>query len=108
MTGANEIAVALRHEKDKGTLPYVTAKGRGAIAKQILAVAREEGIPVREDADLVALLEKLDIDSPIPVAAFAAVAEILALLYRANSQADRPAVRHGERRSDRPVPPQGR
>ncbi|MCB2009078.1 MAG: EscU/YscU/HrcU family type III secretion system export apparatus switch protein [Geminicoccaceae bacterium] len=87
MTGANEIAVALRHDRDGGTLPCVTARGRGAIARQILAVAREEGIPVREDADLVAILEKLDVGSPIPVAAFAAVAEILALLYRTNRQA---------------------
>ncbi|MCB9944757.1 MAG: EscU/YscU/HrcU family type III secretion system export apparatus switch protein [Geminicoccaceae bacterium] len=87
MESSHEIAIALRYDRESGTLPYVTAKGRGAIARQILAVAREEGIPVRKDADLAALLEKLDMQSPIPVAAFAAVAEILALLYRTNSAA---------------------
>ena len=37
----------------------------------------------REDADLVELLAAVDVDSPIPLEAFAAVAEILAYLYQA-------------------------
>jgi flagellar biosynthesis protein len=41
---------------------------------------------VREDADLVELLSHVDIDSKIPLEAFAAVAEILAYVYRANGQ----------------------
>jgi flagellar biosynthesis protein len=80
------LAIALRYDRDRGDLPRVSAKGRGAIAAQIVAIARAHGIEVRRDEDLAAVLETLRIDSPIPVAAFAAVAEILAHLYRANQQ----------------------
>jgi flagellar biosynthesis protein len=42
-------------------------------------------VKVREDADLVEVLSKLEVDSPIPVEAFAAVAEILTYVYQANA-----------------------
>jgi type III secretion system FlhB-like substrate exporter len=35
----------------------------------------------------VTLLEKLDINTPIPLEAYAAVAEILAYVYKANDKA---------------------
>ena len=41
----------------------------------------------REDADLVQILAAVDVDSPVPTEAYAAVAEILAYLYRANGEA---------------------
>jgi flagellar biosynthesis protein len=85
MIDAHERAVALRYHPEKGELPEVTAKGRGAIAAQIKAIAAEQGIPIRRDSDLVAVLDTLDLGSPIPTVAFAAVAEILAQLYRANA-----------------------
>ena len=85
MIDEHERAVALRYHPEKGELPEVTAKGRGAIAAQIKAIAAERGIPVERDGDLVAVLDKLDVGSPIPTVAFAAVAEILAQLYRANA-----------------------
>jgi flagellar biosynthesis protein len=42
---------------------------------------------VREDADLVEVLEKLDIDAIIPLDAYAAVAEILSYVYKTNAKA---------------------
>lgn len=81
-----DLAVALRFEPDAGDLPRITAKGRGAIAAQILAIAEERGVDVQRDPDLASMLGALEIDSPIPLAAFAAVAEILARLYRANRE----------------------
>ena len=83
MIDEHERAVALRYYPEKGELPEVTAKGRGAIAAQIKAIAAERGIPAQRDGDLVAVLDKLDVGSPIPTVAFAAVAEILAQLSRA-------------------------
>lgn len=77
-----EIAVALRYDPAAGRLPEVTARGRGAVAAQILALAAEHGVPVRRDAKLAQILAALDVGRPIPAAAFAAVAEILAYLYR--------------------------
>ena len=77
-------AVALRYDRKGDDLPKVVAKGRGAIADQIIAVAEANGVTVRRDQDLVDILDQLEINAPIPVAAFAAVAEILAHLYRIN------------------------
>lgn len=90
MSEADDYAVALRYHHEgqpsgSGTLPEVTAKGRGAIAAQILGIAAANGIPIERDPDLVTILGKLDVGSPIPTVAFAAVAEILAHLYRANA-----------------------
>ena len=79
-----ETAVALRYRPDEDDLPRLSAKGRGPVARQIVAVAEAHGVAVRRDVELVQLLDALDVDSPIPLAAFAAVAEILAHLYRRN------------------------
>jgi len=78
------VAVALKYELGSEHAPKVTAGGRGAIAEQILAIAFATGTRVREDADLAEMLSAIDIDSEIPIEAFAAVAEILAYVYRAN------------------------
>jgi flagellar biosynthesis protein len=80
----SNVAVALRHDRKAGTLPRIVASGRGSVAEQILAIARAEGIEVRQDADLAEVLSALEVGSDIPVEAFAAVAEILSYLYRAN------------------------
>ena len=66
-------------------MPRIIASGEGTLAEQILQVAWANNIKVREDADLVEVLSAIDIDSEIPIEAFAAVAEILAYVYRVNS-----------------------
>lgn len=78
------IAVALEEQGDKA--PKITASGRGFVAEQILEIAFANGVKVREDADLVQVLNAVDVDSDIPTEAYAAVAEILAYVYRANGQ----------------------
>ena len=78
------VAVALQYEPEKDNAPRVIAGGRGSIAEQILQIAFAQGLKVREDPDLAELLTAIDIDSEIPVEAFAAVAEILIYVYRAN------------------------
>lgn len=80
------VAVALRYDPAGGDLPRVTARGRGRIARRIIELARQAGVPVRQDPDLAQLLARLEAGSAIPVEAFAAVAEILALLYRENAR----------------------
>jgi len=78
-------AVALKHERGTGTAPHIVASGKGHVAEQILQIAFAQGIKVREDADLTELLTMLEVDSPIPLEAYAAVAEILAYVYKANA-----------------------
>jgi flagellar biosynthesis protein len=85
----NKQAVALTYDKDKDAAPRLTAKGKGFIAQQIIDLAREHDIEIRQDADLVNILSKIDLNTPIPVEAYAAVAEILAYIYKANRAAGR-------------------
>ncbi len=80
------IAVALSHEKGSSDAPVVTATGEGELAKQILQIAFEHGVKVREDADLAQILKEVDVDSPIPLEAFAAVSEILSYLYKSQGE----------------------
>jgi len=79
------VAVALAHDLIDSRPPKVVAGGRGQIAEQILEIAFANGVKVREDADLAQLLSSIDIDTEIPVEAFAAVAEILTYVYQANA-----------------------
>ena len=64
----------------------MVASGTGSVAEQILNLAFANGVKVREDADLVQILGALDVDMEIPAEAYAAVAEILVYVYRANGQ----------------------
>jgi flagellar biosynthesis protein len=78
-------AAALRYERASTRAPHILARGRGETAERILAVAREHGIPVREDRDLVELLCACEVGDEIPVELYAAVAEILSWLYAHNA-----------------------
>lgn len=79
-----QIAVALDEGEGENALPRIAAAGRGKIAEQILQLAFEHGIKVREDSALAEMLATVELDSPIPSEAFLAVAEILSYVYRAN------------------------
>ena len=46
-------AVALKFQMGKDSAPQVLAKGKGKIAEKILETAREHGIPLYEDPELV-------------------------------------------------------
>ncbi len=83
----DKLAIALAYERGVDQSPLVTAKGKGYIAEQIIKLARENGVEIREDADLVTLLNRIDIGEPIPVEAYMAVAEILSYIYRKNAKA---------------------
>lgn len=79
-------AVALDWNPAADAVPKVVASGVGAVAEQILNLAFANGVRVRQDADLVQILAALDVDMEIPPEAYAAVAEILIYVYRANGQ----------------------
>lgn len=79
---ANAVALAYR----SGDLaPQVVAKGRGLIAEEIIARAREHGVFVHESKELVALLMQVELDKNIPPELYRAVAELLAWLYHIES-----------------------
>ena len=74
-------AVALAY-READAAPRVVAKGRGLIAEEIIARAKENGIYVHESPELVSLLLQIDLDQRIPPQLYIAVAELLAWLYR--------------------------
>lgn len=86
---AQREAVALAYSQTDAA-PRVVAKGRGLIAEQIIAKAKEHGVFVHESPELVALLTQVDLDQHIPSELYVAVAELLAWLYRleASRQSD--------------------
>ncbi len=77
-------AVALRYDQDRDQAPKVTAKGQGFMAGKIIELAREAGVPIKEDADLVEVLSRLDLNESIPPETYVVVAEILAWVYKVN------------------------
>jgi flagellar biosynthesis protein len=74
-------AIALAYSQTDAA-PRVVAKGKGLIAEQIIARAKEHGVYVHESPELVALLTQVDLDEHIPPQLYVAIAELLAWLYR--------------------------
>lgn len=77
-------AAALRY--DGGDAPTLVASGRGPVADRIVEVAREHGIPLREDPVLAEALAVLDLDTTVPPELYRAVAEALLWAYRLQSR----------------------
>lgn len=77
-------AVALKYIPGRDQAPRVTAKGQGLLAKKIIELARQHGIPIQEDPALVQVLAQLDFYQEIPPEAYLIVAEILAFVYSMN------------------------
>ncbi|CAI6031087.1 Flagellar biosynthetic protein FlhB [Paenibacillus sp. JJ-100] len=77
-------AVALKYVPGENEAPVVIAKGRGKVAEAILEKAKENGVPVQEDAALVEVLSKLDLDEQIPAELYQLVAEVLTYVYQAD------------------------
>jgi flagellar biosynthesis protein len=57
--------------------PHVAATGVGQIADRIVEIAREAGVPIRQDEALAEALAALDVGAEIPPALYQAVAEAL-------------------------------
>ena len=86
VTNPTHFAVALKYS-DKERAPRVIAKGTDLVALRIRALAGEHNIPVLEAPPLTrALYRHTRLDAEIPVALYAAVAEVLAWAYQLNRQ----------------------
>lgn len=84
-------AAALRYEAGADRAPRVVAKGRGAIAEEILRRARQSGVPIHESPELAAALTQFELDQQVPPALYIAIAEVLAWAYQLQAQAPSPA-----------------
>ncbi|UOE92857.1 EscU/YscU/HrcU family type III secretion system export apparatus switch protein [Alkalihalobacillus sp. LMS39] len=79
-------AIALRYDDKKDQAPKVIAKGKGLVADEIIAKAKEHQLPIQEDPNLVELLSKLEINETIPVELYEVVAEVFAFVYQIDKQ----------------------
>lgn len=75
-------AVALGYDQEKDRAPRVVAKGKGASAENIIKIAQLHNLPIKEDADLVELLSKVELDREVPEKLYVAVAEVFSFLYK--------------------------
>jgi flagellar biosynthetic protein FlhB len=83
LTNPTHYAVALGFDFGTMDAPKVLAKGRNLLAEEIKAEARWAGVPIIENPPLArSLYRSVEVGQPIPVDLYAAVAAILAYLYR--------------------------
>ena len=82
VTNPTHVAVALRYGP-KDPAPVVIAKGHDDVALRIRTEARKHGIPILENRRLARALDaEVAIGKPVPAAHFAAVARVLAFVYK--------------------------
>lgn len=87
ITNPTHFAVALKYSNKDMRAPRVVAKGSDLVALRIRELAREHHIPVLEAPPLTrALYRHTRLDAEIPVALYAAVAEVLAWAYQLKHQ----------------------
>jgi flagellar biosynthetic protein FlhB len=83
LTNPTHYAVALGFDFATMEAPKVMAKGRNLLAEEIKAEARWAGVPILENPALArSLYRSVEVGQPIPIDLYAAVAAILAWLYR--------------------------
>lgn len=85
VTNPTHIAVALRYDRKTMRAPKVVAKGIRLNAEGIRELARQHQVPILENKPLARLLFKHGrVGGEVPAQFYAAVAEVLAWVYRVN------------------------
>jgi type III secretion protein U len=88
VTNPTRIAIALRYQEGETPLPVVVAKGEHLMARRIIEIAREAGVPVMENVPLArALHEQVQVDQYIPADLIEATAEVLRWVKRLEQNA---------------------
>ena len=89
ITNPTEIAVAIHYDSEKTPLPVVIAKGEGLLARRMMQIAREEGIPILENIPLARSLHyDAPVDQYIPSSLIEPVAEVLRWVQSLKDEAD--------------------
>jgi flagellar biosynthetic protein FlhB len=99
LANPTHISIALRYRPEEGA-PLVVAKGYDEIALYIRKIAKQHGIPVVENKPLArALARQVKVGRSIPVEMYAAVAEVLAFVYRLRMGQRSAMARFSQRRN---------
>jgi flagellar biosynthetic protein FlhB len=95
VTNPEHYSIAIRYDESTMVAPVVVAKGLDSLAMRIRYIARQHGIPIVERPPLArGLYRDVEVGRPIPPDFYAAVAEVLAYVYRLDEGA-RPDVGTG-------------
>ena len=81
MPDDDEIAIALKYDKQKDQAPRVIAKGLKFKAEKIRQIAEQAGVPVMRNVPLANALYKVDVGEEISEELYDAVAEVLTFVY---------------------------
>lgn len=88
VTNPTHFAVAIQYDRAKMDAPIVIAKGGDHLAKRIIKIAKESGVPVVERKPVARFLFKnCELGQPIPLELYQAVAEILNFVQKMRSVA---------------------
>lgn len=79
-------AAALKYDRSKDAAPKVVAKGKGQSADNIIKIAQLHHLPIKEDADLIELLSKVELNKEVPEALYKAVAEVFSFIYKVTNK----------------------
>jgi flagellar biosynthetic protein FlhB len=83
VTNPTHFAIAIKYDSEKMTAPKVVAKGADFMAMRIRQIAMTSGVPLVERKELArALYKSVEVGQEVPPEFYAAVAEILAYVYR--------------------------
>lgn len=99
MKDASELkkAVALSYDEGVDEAPRVVATGSGRVAERIVETAREAGIAIQQNPELVSALAALDLGEQIPAELYPVVAEVLVWVRRLDrEQSESGKARKGE------------
>lgn len=107
----DESAVALTY--DGVTAPRISAAGEGDLARQIVELALQSGVPTFNEPGLANVLSQLDVGTEIPEPLYLAVAELIAFAWKVRETAAveinplpaLPAPEVGAARSEAAAPP---
>jgi flagellar biosynthesis protein FlhB len=93
VTNPEHFAVALEYQPATMRAPIMIAKGRNLLAQKIKQFAQWHEIPIVENRPLAqALYKAVDVGESIPANLYAAVAEVLAFIFRAQARASAAAA----------------
>jgi flagellar biosynthetic protein FlhB len=85
LTNPTHLAIALRYDRKTMKAPRIVAKGSRLNALKIREIATQHQVPIMENKPLARMLFKHGrVGGEIPAELYAAVAEVLAWVYRVN------------------------
>ena len=87
ITNPTHYAVAIKYDEEKSHAPIVVAKGMDKVAQNIKKIARENNVHIVQNPPLArSLYAQVEVEKVIPNELFAAVAEVLAYVYKMNQK----------------------